>query len=323
MRKSQWATPAGIDHDYNYLKSVERRIEHASQDVKDRGIGQDPANRRATRQWQPDSGLQRYLFDHRITIERAPPGMSRQKANKTRVTNKGKVFWTVELVEEDGSHHLDHDVSELNTMSEIYSALLSKKAKAESRQQNMENSIDSQRKKRKRDNGDVQSAISTIDKPGSDQKLPVSATALTQQLSETGTTGDSKPQSSEHSAGKDAPSHEFYLLKPATASTLRVLVPLIGTSTLICCLEGQLLLEYPTIYVLSRPPDSLGPNFQLEEDYLASQRQEQLVDETPFASAVPIPQDHGQTLERSADGALKPSATDQILGMLKRNAWAK
>lgn len=87
MKRSQLATPAGIDQDYNYLKSVERSIEHASRETSDRGVGGRSLNVKGSeRGLHPESALQRYLSTNRINVERAPKGMSRQKTNQTRFT---------------------------------------------------------------------------------------------------------------------------------------------------------------------------------------------------------------------------------------------
>jgi hypothetical protein len=85
VKKSELATPAGIDHDYNYLKSVERTIDHASREAIDRGVNGN-ASKVFGRGLHPESLLQRYLTTNRISVTRAPRGMSRQKSNQTRST---------------------------------------------------------------------------------------------------------------------------------------------------------------------------------------------------------------------------------------------
>ena len=122
LKRSEWATPSGIDRDYNYLKSVERHVDRTGQDVRERGItashsgrgGERGAagNKKVSKAWAPGSALQKYLSDNDIRVEKAPTGMSRQKANMTRVTNKGNVMWTVEWVAADGKKNVDNDSSE-------------------------------------------------------------------------------------------------------------------------------------------------------------------------------------------------------------------
>lgn len=69
--------------------------------------------------------------------------------------------------------------------------------------------------------------------------------------------------------------YDFYLLRPRTSSSRRVLIPLEPTATLADCLRGRTVLEFPTIYAfpLSTPPPS--EEFVLEEEYLKQERQEQ------------------------------------------------
>ena len=140
MKRSAWATPSGIDHDYNYLKSVERKVEVASQDVKERGISvRQPAKggpnamgqKHVTKAWMPGSALQRYLAENAIHVEKAPAGMSRQRANRTRTTNKGKVMWTVEWVQGDGSKSVDNESFCESTIAELWNVIEAKKANAE------------------------------------------------------------------------------------------------------------------------------------------------------------------------------------------------
>lgn len=62
----------------------------------------------------------------------------------------------------------------------------------------------------------------------------------------------------------------FYLLKPATTSASRVLIPLESSTTLTKSLQNRTVLEYPTIYVLSDCPESLRSGFLLESNYQKS-----------------------------------------------------
>lgn len=87
LKKSQLATPEGIDRDFNYLKGVERDMDNAHRDTRDRGIGSsNRTTKTAYRGGLPESKFQRYLGNNRITVARAPKGMSRQKSNQTRST---------------------------------------------------------------------------------------------------------------------------------------------------------------------------------------------------------------------------------------------
>lgn len=85
MKKSQLATPAGIDHDYNFLTGIERGIERAEKQVEGGAFGtpSDPRHD-ATARGPTD---QQFLAAG-VTVIRAPKGLSRQKENKTRRSKK-------------------------------------------------------------------------------------------------------------------------------------------------------------------------------------------------------------------------------------------
>jgi hypothetical protein len=69
--------------------------------------------------------------------------------------------------------------------------------------------------------------------------------------------------------------YQFFLLKPRTSSSCRVLIPLTSTITLGECLNGRTVLEFPTIYVFPGSGQQLPENFMLEEDYLQQEGEEQ------------------------------------------------
>lgn len=133
VKKSQWATPTGIDRDYNYLKGVERKVHDAQQDVSQRGIGVDfPKSKVTLRAWRPDSSLQQYLTANRITIQHAPKGMSRQRENHTRATKSSNVVWTVEWANMD-ERSLQHDCVASQSLLEHYSLFQVQRRNADKR----------------------------------------------------------------------------------------------------------------------------------------------------------------------------------------------
>lgn len=86
MKRSQLATPAGIDHDFNFLSGIERAFETVDRDVVGRGIGVESSGGGGKRRWNgptKGSNLQRGLAASGAIIRKAPVGMSRQKSNKT------------------------------------------------------------------------------------------------------------------------------------------------------------------------------------------------------------------------------------------------
>ncbi len=81
VKRSQLATAAGIDHDYNFLTSIEKAFDSAGRDADDRGIAL-----RVASAWEPTSGsnYQRNLQACGVIVYRAPKGMSRQRHNHTK-----------------------------------------------------------------------------------------------------------------------------------------------------------------------------------------------------------------------------------------------
>jgi len=90
VKRSQLATPAGIDHDFNFLSGIERAFETADRDAVGRGIGVEGEGTARRRHNGPTKGsnLQRGLAASGAIIRKAPVGMSRQKANKTQYNGK-------------------------------------------------------------------------------------------------------------------------------------------------------------------------------------------------------------------------------------------
>jgi hypothetical protein len=285
----------------------------------------------------PGSALQKYLSEKDIRVEKAPTGMSRQKTNMTRVTNKGNVMWTVEWVARDGKKSVDSESSEGSQLKELWGEVIArrlnvekgKKRKRESEKQNSTQTPNVQ--------GVEQQTNTNTQKQGS---LPLTGESkLPAQMSAPGNvaTDDMSNQQPESSASKEhtdaqptevaggseggneaanVPAPEFfYLLRPFTASKLTVLTPIDSSKSLTECLQGQTVLEFPTIYVLPDEPHSLPTGFLLAEQYEKVQKAEEVeVDELM------------QRTNQSTGGALtasreeeKPLDANSILDMLKRD----
>jgi hypothetical protein len=290
-----------------------------------------------SKSWVPGSALQKYLSDKDIRVEKAPTGMSRQKTNMTRVTNKGNVMWTVEWVARDGRKSVDSESSEGSQLKELWGEVIArrlnvekgKKRKRESEKQNSTQTSNVQ-------GGEQQ----TNTNPQKQESLPLTGESeLTAQLSAPGdiATDDVSNQQPQPSPFKEttdahctevaggsekgneaasAPAPEyFYLLRPFTASKSIVLTPIDSSKSLTKCLQGQTVLEFPTIYVLPNEPDSLPTGFLLAEHYEKVQKaEEKEVDEMM------------QRTNQSTGGALtasreeeKPLDANSILDMLKRD----
>jgi hypothetical protein len=82
VKKSQLVTPSGVDHDFNFISGIERSRDRVEEQLQGRSI-QD-AEGRSTRLNQP--AFRNRLQLARVHIEYAPLGMSRQRLNKTKLT---------------------------------------------------------------------------------------------------------------------------------------------------------------------------------------------------------------------------------------------
>ena len=74
VKPTDLATPAGIDRDFNFLTGIERALDKADQAQAER----------AGRPGKESVILQRSLYNRRVTVHRAPLGLSRHKENRTR-----------------------------------------------------------------------------------------------------------------------------------------------------------------------------------------------------------------------------------------------
>lgn len=345
-KRSEWATPSGIDQDYNYLKSVERHVDRTGDDVRERGIntghrgrgGERGAagNKKVSKSWVPGSALQKYLSGNDIRVEKAPNGMSRQKANLTRVTHKGNVMWTVEWLDKDGRKTVDNENSEDLQVRELWGEVVAKRLNIEQgkkRKRESEKQTAPQKLQTEEGKQDASTDINEgIPRPGS------AAPATSSQSSTTnlGTTSEQSNQAEEETplqetSGAPEKDHQqpekllehpdsatqehFYLRKPFTACKSIVLIPIDASNTLTKCLKGQTVLEFPTVHILPEAPDSLPAGYMLEEQYNELQKAEE-------AEVNHLMQKTNQ----STGGALsavkdeeKPLDANSILDMLKRD----
>ena len=196
MRKSQLATPAGVDHDYNYLKSVERNIDSAGRDLRHRGVGVDSArSKAASRAWQPESAFQRYLARNRITVDRAPKGMSRQKTNHTRSTNNGNIIWTVEWINGDGNREIHEDCSASEPIASLYAAFQIRKRHSDSvnseggqrgtKRKRKQTQSSSQARDERQDQSQSMEVEEQAEEPSASKSIPIEVEELQLQLNST------------------------------------------------------------------------------------------------------------------------------------------
>lgn len=80
VKKSQLVTPAGIDHDFNFLSGIERNLENAERAVSATGVEALTGFK-----YRGQSGGVNYhrLEAAGVKVIRAPQGLSRQRKNKS------------------------------------------------------------------------------------------------------------------------------------------------------------------------------------------------------------------------------------------------
>ncbi|GAB7343229.1 hypothetical protein MBLNU457_1289t1 [Dothideomycetes sp. NU457] len=239
VKKSQLATPAGVDHDYNFLSKIERAIDRPTTLVSTTEPSSQHGDRQPStagrsnaekKRWNSDGTLVRYLHDNRIRVDRAPTGMSRQKANMTRYLQKSKrIVWTVEWVQADGDKIMT-EVYESATIHEAWGDVLKERSRKRKREEEKAETIPTP----------ANSEQDTTETPAAEDK---DEEIITRQY--------------------------FYLQKPHTQSNTTVLIPLDVQATLTTILRDRVVLEFPTIYRLPHPPESLPPKFITEDTYLS------------------------------------------------------
>ncbi|KAL6802135.1 hypothetical protein J3E68DRAFT_241072 [Trichoderma sp. SZMC 28012] len=172
VTKSKLATAAGIDHDYNFLHSIEMASERAERVlVEDKGIihkdelrpltveevrwkvGRDGRKRKVlitrvlkqSKERLADKLLASKLKKSNTVVVSAPQGMTRQKENNTTISRKsGRINWQVEWFTFEKDPHDTNKTNKSRILSKIsddvplyvgYNSLLESQAKTEGKVQ--------------------------------------------------------------------------------------------------------------------------------------------------------------------------------------------
>ncbi|KAM0255981.1 hypothetical protein ACHAQJ_005285 [Trichoderma viride] len=172
VARSKLATAAGVDHDYNFLHSIEMASERAERVlVEDKGIiqkdelrpltmeevrwkvGRDGRKRkvlvtklvRRSKERLMDKLLASKLKKLGTIIVSVPQGMTRQKENNTTVNRKsGRINWQVEWFTFDKGHDNTDELNKARTLSKLsddvplykgYNAVLETQAKVQGKVQ--------------------------------------------------------------------------------------------------------------------------------------------------------------------------------------------
>ena len=87
MKRSDLATPKGIDHDYNYLTSIERELDFAEKNAISRGFVLEE-ERRSKQPVKGETKFKAALERCGVIVTKAPKGMTRSKQNGTICSRK-------------------------------------------------------------------------------------------------------------------------------------------------------------------------------------------------------------------------------------------
>lgn len=287
-------TPAGVDHDYNFITSIERGIERTNKlIVEEKGLvcshellGAANNHRRCARHHTGGDTtlLSKALESSGVIVEKAPKGMRRNRDNSTKWSRPQKcINWQVEWVRDDGSRILGKALENC-PIGETYTAFLE-----EQRRLNMTGSEKKEIKKRKAEEIRAKEKLakrakiissfnlfmrrSTLQNPESsawDQTIVTESDEAERKSSVASDTESTRKPSGPYEAYQG---YFFYLHRPYTPSSHpRVLIPLSPIEPLSTLLRDRVVLEFPTIYAISYPPASLPGNFMLENDYLQNGR---------------------------------------------------
>ncbi|EOA82183.1 Box C/D snoRNA accumulation [Exserohilum turcicum] len=310
VKKAQLLTPAGIDHDYNFLSGIERDLDKAER-IAASATAAAPSDGLSNRQ-RAGVAYAKLESAAGVNIIRAPQGLSRQRENKSHLSATKKasrnIVWTVEWFLGSQTRVL----TQTSSVQQLIDA-----------QPFAQHSTEGKNKKRKLNTEAAAAAatttttlptiesiqsphnhvapISEIQDPlqqlNAEATLPISNAQP--EPTSSGRRGSTPPWAEEgqptkreadvadvHHSGldHDEPSaqplgrrqYRFLLLKPRTSTTRHVLIPLDSSSTLAESLRGHTILEFPTIYVFPADMTKLPEEeFMLEEEYAKLEGEQQ------------------------------------------------
>ncbi|KAI9679499.1 MAG: hypothetical protein M1817_005521 [Caeruleum heppii] len=253
VKRADLVTPAGIDRDFNFIVGIERHLEQADQEAERRGIDLDgpdeaPWRRKANREKNAGK-IAKAISRCGVILHKVPTGMQRERDNHTHWNSKhGCLVWTIEWATPDAC--VLGSIQEKINLETAYKSLQGQR----------------QGLARKRKRSDSNAPQSRDTRSRRDLQAP-------QATPETHT--EMAVEDSEPSAQKQY----FYLLRPFQVSGDRVLVPLSSSPSMSQCLQQQVIVEFPTIYVLPNPPAALPNGYRLEKTHgKSSAHDESLLD---------------------------------------------
>ncbi|KAJ5371017.1 uncharacterized protein N7496_007109 [Penicillium cataractarum] len=306
LKRSELASEAAFDRDFNFITGIERSLERAERDVENRGIelargqavpgeeGTDDASAGAAsgagrkRKYptqglvKGEAGFLRGAEAGRVKVLRAPRGMSRNKQNTSRWHPKHKCLsWTVEWISAAGEKTI-RNALETYPISEAYDRAFP--VPREDRP-----STDKKEKEVSQENTATEQASTTTEKP--DGSMPTATTTPAEPKDpETNPETTETPTAQAEGTEQDLPltPHRnlyFYLHRPRTTTKKPVLAPLPPSAKLAAVLRDRTVLEFPTVYALPDSPEKMLASketspFILEEEYLRTATPEEVGDKS-------------------------------------------
>ncbi|KAL1653401.1 Box C/D snoRNA accumulation [Didymella pomorum] len=254
MKKSELATPAGIDHDYNFLSGIERDLEKADKSVAEKGLdvglnARPKGDQSQRMDWQFSAAG--------VKVIRAPKGMSRSKENKTHRSKSGSAA---------------EPLYRIHPLFESPTSKKKRKREAETASNSNPGSLQ----------GKAESSVAQVPSSGIEVNPEVPKTvpsALeTQATSQQDAASVDPPTTQPDAAESEAPTEDryiFFLLRPRTSASRRVLIPLTSTDTLGDALRGQTVEEFPTVYYFPAATPDLSSEYMLDEEYRKEEGEQQ------------------------------------------------
>ncbi|KAG8527714.1 uncharacterized protein KY384_007868 [Bacidia gigantensis] len=276
IKHSNLVTPAGIDHDYNYLTSIEREFDKAEREASVRGIILDePSDQKRSGPAKGEVPLNATLERSEIIVAKAPKGMHRSKTNRTKWVKQHKCLeWTVEWVHPDGRKELVQCLD--NTpLYQCYQAIVNPKPRERKtkKRKTMTEHEDSPSKGQCAADGDRSGATDVKDQR--EDSAPRSE-CLKDNLPSSPTTNN---QTSPVSPPNPDPNISFHLHTPTLPSRQTIVALLEPEFFLSSGLRTRLVLEYPTIYVLNQASNApLPEGFLSERQFFENARKEMLAE---------------------------------------------
>ncbi|KAH7397091.1 hypothetical protein BKA66DRAFT_566229 [Pyrenochaeta sp. MPI-SDFR-AT-0127] len=293
VKKSQLVTPAGIDHDFNFLAGIERNLEKAERVVGATDVGASSDAQPKSRSQQAGIQYNRLEQAARVKIIRAPKGLSRQKENKSHPSStkkaKNNIVWTVEWIDNAKRRVLTETSSTFSIAhAHPFDQHKGKKRKLGTDTPVTTTSTDTQDAQATSTDQDksLQSLEPDVNEQKREEHPPTRrrTSALAEEQIPATAKGeihlaDPHPPDARNDGPSaqpvDSGQYRFFLIKPRTSSSRHVLIPLTPSHTLAESLHGRTVLEFPTIYVFSSAMTKLPDEFMLEEDYLKLEGEEQ------------------------------------------------